>query len=196
MSGPMTRRRGTGVGLRSADDHGFSLIELLIGIVLMGVVGSIMLTGVVRSLGVTSEATTRVDALTALQQAVERSSRNIRAADPITAASATALTVTVYDDVTRRRITYAHTGAQVTETTELFPNHITVTPTSTTTRALIQELDQQGNPVFRYFRADGTAWTTGPVGEIARVEIHLRRAVDRGAPIQLTSSAFVRNTLP
>jgi prepilin-type N-terminal cleavage/methylation domain-containing protein len=179
-----------------ADDRGFSLVELLVAIVLTGIVGTVMLTGVVRSLDVTTEATTRIDALTALQQAVERTSRNIRAADPIHAASATTLELTVYDDVTRRRITYTHSGPVLTETTQLFPNHITITPSSTTTRTVISGLDQGGQAVFRHFRADGTAWTAGAVGEIARVELQLRRAVDRGAPIRLTTSAFVRNTSP
>ncbi len=175
------------------DDQGFTLIELLVAMVISGIVGSVMLTGVVRSLDVTSRATTRVDALTGLQQSVERMSRNIRAADPVTAATGTSLSFTVYDDVTRRTFTYTHVGTQITQTVRTFPNHFTVTPTSTTNGTVATSLNQGTTTVFAYYRDNGTTWTSGPVAEIARIEMRLRHANPDGAPIPLTSSVFLRN---
>ena len=56
---------------------GMPTIGSLVAIVLMGIVGAITLGGVVRSLNVSAEATTRVDALTEVQRAVERISRRM-----------------------------------------------------------------------------------------------------------------------
>lgn len=180
----------------ASDDRGFSLIEVLVAATLSTLLGAIMLTGVVRSLGVTAEATTRVETLSDLQRVAERITRNVRVADPLLVATPTQVRMTAYDDVTRRVIEYTHTGASVSQTITIFANHTTGVASSSSTTTIIDGLDQGAAPVFSFLTANGSTWATpAPIPAIARVEVHLRGSVDRGTPISITSSAFLRNTL-
>jgi hypothetical protein len=75
------------------------------------------------------------------------------------------------------------------------------TPTSTSTTAVVDQLDQGATPVFRYFTVHGTPWpdtTTDPavpldqLSDIRRVELTLVRAID-DSTIPLSTSVFIRN---
>lgn len=62
---------------------GFTLVELLVAMLLLGVVGGVVLRSVVQSMRLTSETTERTNALTDIQRGLERVSRQIRTADPL-----------------------------------------------------------------------------------------------------------------
>lgn len=177
-------------------DSGFTVVELLVAVILTGVIGSVMVTGVVRSLQVTQEATDRVDALTEMQRAAERMARDIRGADPVIAADATTLRFVLFDDVTRRRITYTYdSGAgTIVQRTETFPTHTSTATSSDTTATVIDELTLATPSPFAYVMGDGTPWTSANVGEIARVQLLLRRTLE-SEPVELSTSTFLRNTL-
>lgn len=68
---------------RQSDDEGFTLVEVLVAILLLGIIGGFVLTSVVQALQVTSETSERTDALTDVQRGLERVSRQIRTADPL-----------------------------------------------------------------------------------------------------------------
>lgn len=65
------------------EQRGFSLVELLVVMLLLGVVGAIVMTSIVRSLRTTSAAQDRVAALNELERGIERISRELRAANPL-----------------------------------------------------------------------------------------------------------------
>ncbi|CAN5342810.1 hypothetical protein BH23ACT9_BH23ACT9_19450 [soil metagenome] len=186
----------------SRSDAGFTLVELLVVIVLTGVIGATMVTSVVRSLDVTNRATSRVEALTDMQRALQRMSRNIRAAEPVSpsrsalaTATPTSLSFNVYDPVTRREITYTHTGDALTQSVRTFATHTATTPGAAVVTPVIGDLDQGAVPVFNYFTATGAPWTAGdPVAAIARVQIRLLRATADDV-VEISSGTFLRNTL-
>lgn len=76
------RRRGAEVQ-RAGTQRGFTLVEFLVVVVLLGVVGGIVTTSLIRGMHSTERVDARVTALTDLQRTVERIGRELRAADPL-----------------------------------------------------------------------------------------------------------------
>jgi len=74
-------------------EQGFTLIELLVAVFLVGVIGAVVTAGVVRSLQTTRQDQNRADSASQLRTAIDRFSRDVRASNPLRAASATALTL-------------------------------------------------------------------------------------------------------
>lgn len=60
------------------DERGFSLVELLVVVLVLGVIGGITLTGLVQGLRTGARADARIEAFTDLQRAAERVSRDLR----------------------------------------------------------------------------------------------------------------------
>lgn len=71
--------------LAGGDDAGFTLVELAVVTLVLGVVGAVTATGIIGGMRGTSHAQARVDTLAATQTAIERVSREMRAADPLRA---------------------------------------------------------------------------------------------------------------
>lgn len=69
---PMTHRRGA--------QEGYSLIELLVVMVIFGIVGTIIVGSLARGAQADREAQARIEAFEDMQIALERVSRNVRAA--------------------------------------------------------------------------------------------------------------------
>lgn len=62
------------------DEDGFSLIELMLVLFILGVVGTVIANGLVQAFRANDEAQVRVEAYEDMQIAMERMSRNVRAA--------------------------------------------------------------------------------------------------------------------
>jgi len=73
---------------RGREEGGYSLVEMLVVLLLLGVVGTVVTKGIVTTLRSTRTGTQRAVALSQLQTAADRLSRELRAAeaptDPIT----------------------------------------------------------------------------------------------------------------
>ena len=69
--------------VRAAQDEGFTLVELLVSIVLLGVVGAVVTAGIVTAMKTTRQDELRGDGSAKLRIAVERVSQDVRAADPL-----------------------------------------------------------------------------------------------------------------
>lgn len=80
------------------DEQGFSLIELLVIMVILGVLGAMVTTSVVQGMRVSDQADRRVEALTDLQRAGQRISRELRMACSVEATSAHEAVVDVLRD--------------------------------------------------------------------------------------------------
>lgn len=177
------------------DEGGFSTVELLVVVVISAVLGTAVVSSVVRTMQVSAAATVRVDRLTALQTSHERIARNVRAADPITVARADELAFTVHDDTVRRReITYRVTGSTVTAATTAYDSP-SGSPSGTTTRDVATDLAQGGTPVFSYLDAAGATWDGVDVADITHVEIALVADIPGASPVPLSTTVFVRNSV-
>lgn len=88
-----------------SDESGFTLVELLVVTVILGVVGAITVAGVVRGMQTSAHAQDRVEALTATETTLERISRELRAADPLCAIEPGAVSLIVERD---QRLLYHH----------------------------------------------------------------------------------------
>lgn len=88
---------------RARSDAGFTLVELLVVLVLIGVVGSIVTAGLINALQTTRTTQARIAALNELQVSAERIARELRAACPATAMGANDVTVEVVRSGTKFR---------------------------------------------------------------------------------------------
>jgi prepilin-type N-terminal cleavage/methylation domain-containing protein len=75
------------------DDSGVTLIELLVAVFLVGVVGSVVTAGIVTSMRTTRQDQARASSASQLRTALDRLTRDLRASDPLRAATATTLTM-------------------------------------------------------------------------------------------------------
>lgn len=186
-------------GSRPADEQGFTLVELLVVVVLLGVVGSVALAGIVTAFRTSTNAQERVATLTELETATQRMSREIRMADPVLtspAPAANALAVAVYRGSGRMTFTYAAAGGVLTETRRTFATPTAATPISTVTTELATDLDlDPSDPTFAYRKADDSDWVSGTdaIGELAEVTIRLNGVHGTGGTTEVRTAVFLRN---
>lgn len=182
-------------------DDGFTLVELLVVMSLSMIIGTIVVSSVVRSMQASVAATARIEALNNLEVGMERISRQIRAADPIMSATDDSITVTTYDDTSRAIYAYALTPdrTQLDVTVTRFADFTSTTPVSTGTTPLLFDLDPTAAAPFVYTDAAGTTWPTDgsqPAADIVAVRFGFTRLLPRdGGTVDLTSSVYLRNTL-
>lgn len=74
---------------RLADEQGFTLVELLVVSLIIGVVGAVTATGIISGMRTTADAQDRAEAQAATRVAAERASRELRMADPLRYATST-----------------------------------------------------------------------------------------------------------
>lgn len=178
---------------RADADAGFTLVELLTVITIVLVLGGVVLTSVVQALGITTTTTDRVEALSSLQRAHERMSRNIRAANPIDVATATSLTLNVYTGGDRLLTTYELVGDAVIQTTATYSPAGAATASSTTTATVIDGLDMAGVTLFSYQGAGGPWVPTDGMRQIRTVQIALQATLRDAPSLPLTTGVQIRN---
>lgn len=192
-----------------SEEDGFTLVELLVVMLMIGVVGGIVVTGVTRGMRTTTETQNRVEALTATQTAIERASREMRAADPVRSVTDDHLTLDVHrdgelhhyryslqadgDEWTLRQERWVFTDPATFDATGWEPAESDAAQTST--RSLVQHLVD--NAVFTAYDALGNQLSGEPVPNALNTErltVTVRRAIqDDREPIQIQTSVTVRN---
>jgi prepilin-type N-terminal cleavage/methylation domain-containing protein len=102
-------------------DGGFTLVELLVVLLLLGVVGSIITTSVITAFTSTRRGEARVHALNDLQRGLERVGRELRAADPLVLEPGMDPSAGIGAEIVRRgeRIAYRYYLVEVGESVEL-----------------------------------------------------------------------------
>lgn len=114
-------------------ESGFTLVELLVVLVLMGIVGGIVVSAITTSMRSASSTSARIHATQELEIAMQRITRDIRAADPLELSPSGAFDT--------------EAGAQVVRDGESNTVMYALDATGTELHARIVELDENGNPV-------------------------------------------------
>lgn len=191
---------------RSTDD-GFTMVELLVIMAILGVVGAVTVAGITSGLRTTSYAQARVETLTETQTAIERISREIRAGDPVREVTDQTLILDVCRD--GELLHYRYTVESVGDQWELVQQRWDFArdcPTpdwdpvesdahQTSTRTLVRDLTDAA--VFTALDRDdaelaGTA--TENADDAYRVALRLQREVQDGRdPIEAETTVTLRN---
>lgn len=186
-------------GLRQ--EGGFTLVELLVVMVLMGVVGSVVGTSLVRGMQVSAEAQSRIQGLSELQRGMERLAREVRVADPLCLTLGQEewrLGASVYRDGKRYAYDFYLQGSGADEELRadilMYDPPEDTTPSTVTNGTLIAETGNSilSVPLFEYLDQNGDPPFTP--GAAAQVQINLARQVSGDDPIQVSSTVEVRNT--
>ena len=181
---------------RQGEQAGFTLVELLVVMILLGVIGSIVGSGIVSSMRADRKTRERVAVTGDLTKGVDRMTKQIRVAAPIIDFSSTSLTVETYRNSLRYRYAYAYDASAktVTETLSTYASASDVTPMSVDTQTLLRNVTNgTATPMFEYYDRDGATATA--IDDIARVEISLVETPtgDAQGPISFSTSVFLRN---
>lgn len=174
---------------RPSADGGFTLVELLVVFVILGVVGSIGTIAVTTTLRSASATTSRVVALDELQTAMQRVARDLRAAELFIITDTTSVDREVTADVFRGgelvRVTYS-----VEE-----QDGVDVLIREDTGQTLITLVDNEDEAVFTYLDAEGN-----PIPDVddytkaQQIRIRFIRGIEGRQPVIVESLVNVRNT--
>lgn len=161
-------------------EQGFTLVELLVTMMILGIISAIVVVSVVGSMRRTTVAANRTNALVDIERGLERMSREIRVADPLVidpdGSCDSMTTADCVDEVLTRRmdavtfrggeqVNHSYYLVELPEGVELRQDTERVDPatgtvTSTSTGEFIAEianLDPDptiGRPLFRFLRED------------------------------------------
>jgi prepilin-type N-terminal cleavage/methylation domain-containing protein len=185
-----------------ADDAGYSLVELLVVVILLGVIGGIVSTAAISGMRSTRQTQNRAYSTEAIQAQLERMARDIRVADPIRAASATSITVDEYrGSTTCVREQWALTSGNLVVTAityaawascSAYPSG--VVPTSTVTRTVLTSLDTSITPLFTFADSSGTTLASPTPSQISVVRISVtQNGLENRAGVTFNTAVGVRN---
>ena len=137
--------------------RGFTLVELIVVLGLMAIIGAIIATSVSRGLQADTQARSRIEALEDMQVAMERMSREIRAANPVEEAADNAIKVWVHREDSCHLFTYELVGQDLIARQDRFESDCVTSTGTSGELILLQGLanDDVDTAVFTY-------WSTRP----------------------------------
>jgi len=192
--------------LTRADD-GFTLAELLVVTILIGIVGAISLSGVIAATNVQRHNDRVVMQRDAAQTAVQRMGRDFVTADPLTAANATDVTMRVYRGTRcEQHRWYVNSSNQLVMTTAAFAasttcTNATGTPGTATSTVVARDV-VPGSTVFSFFRWDRTTGkqvsvaspvASTSISRVDRVVIALSLSTLNGSSVTEQEAVDLRN---
>ena len=181
--------------LRLGDEAGVGMVELFIVMLLTSVIGATMLNGLVSSFRHQREQVTYVQTLNTMKLAFERTTMELRAADPLVAATPESVTVRIRRGPetarTCRDVQFALTPAGATS------NLTTQNPVGSAARTVAGGFRPAtaSAPTFQYLD-ENQAVLAAPVSvaSVRYIQVNLRATFDAGAPpVQFTDRIFLRN---
>ena len=173
---------------RTQDDGGFTLVELLVVMLIMGIVGAFTMTSLVQGLQVSNDADRRIQALTDLQQSGQRVSRELRMACLVTTASPDVAVLDLLRDGTRYRYRIEATPDGV-----LQADVDSVASDGTTTDVRVDRIAEDiknADTLFAYTGSDGAAVTVP--SQVRNVTMTLRRQAADDV-VEWTGDLHLRN---
>jgi prepilin-type N-terminal cleavage/methylation domain-containing protein len=170
-------------------DAGFTLVELLVVVLLLGVVGGIVTSGLVSAMQNTRASQARIEAMAELQRGAERITREFRAACPVMSMGSEQVVVGVVRGGETQYHEFYRDGQDrlrhaIKDTAEAPPDGGTV---------LLNDLADYGaDELFTFLGPDGN-----PATEERRVRVAvltLRRDLpEQDQPVEVTTSTSLRN---
>lgn len=172
-------------------EDGVTLIELLVVMVVFGVVGGIVLTSTVTALQNAAATNARIDALQELELAMQRVTRDLRAADPlelVTGEYDTALGASILRDGQRSSVRFRLVDAG--DVQQMVREDVGQT--------LVTNLDNGGDPVFEYLDRFGqeitcTSDCDTALLQAAQVQVRFVRVIPDSTPAIVETRVSVRN---
>lgn len=162
---------------RARREDGFTLVELLVAMLIMGLVGAVVTASLVRGFETQQQVEARLDTHAELQRASARMSQQLRGACPVESLGPWDASVVVFRDGDRLRYTYAHpTGSDAVTVDQDRWDAGTSAWVDVQAGTVVDGLDNRTGtavPVFRWLDADGVA-TTVP-SEVNSILLSLRR---------------------
>ena len=198
-----------------AGEAGFTLVELLVVLLIMGVVGGIVVRGIVSASRTTARGEARVTALTDLQKGLERVGRELRVADPLILDPggdySESVSAQVFRDGERRIYTYylvaTADGTELREDIEVYDGSGTLL--SDRDGLFIADIANlsTGTPLFTYYAPDPATGDLVPVDcagltadqcrsqhlTASQVEIRLEKVLRDQDPLTLSSVLNIRS---
>lgn len=173
---------------RPRQEDGFTLVELLVVILLLGVVGSVVTAGLVSAMQHTRDSQERIYAMAELQRGAERITRELRAACPVMAIDDDDVTVAVQrGDQTTYHQFYRDDSDRlrhaVKETADEVP---------TGGNVLLSGLPDDGVPIFTYL--DDSAQEVDVARNVHVVRINLRNELPaQDQTVEVATTTSLRN---
>lgn len=156
---------------RADGEGGFTLVELLVVMVIMGIIGAFTMSSLVEGLQISNEADRRVQTLTDLQQAGQRVSRELRMACHVEAVAADKAVVDILRDGTRYRYSFA-VDASATLSADIDTVALDGTTSDDRTARIAGEI---ANATSLFTFRDGSGATTTVPSEVRDVTLTLER---------------------
>lgn len=205
----MTTRTRT----RQARRTGLTLVELLVAMVLFAVAGTIALTTLITVSESTRAGTERSVRLADIQTAMERMSRDLRAARPLlldpAGAYGTALGAVVYRDDSRVEYRWRveendEGGLDLRQDRRVFrPEDSDIVTTASSNALVTRVTNGPDEPLFRYYAADGSEITCNGTSSDCRSQHLAARQIEltflleldeQDDPLVSSTRTGVRNT--
>ncbi|MFA9429166.1 type II secretion system protein J [Egicoccus sp. AB-alg2] len=202
---------------RSRQEEGFTLVELLVAIVLLGVVGSVVVSAIVTGMSSARTTTARTMAIHELEVALQRVGRDLRAADPLYVSDNGSYGTHIGAELIRDRqvqvvafrVVNENGGqflVQDTATADLSAvGNGTVEIVEQPRRTLVTNIDNGTAPVFTYFDDYGAEIICTVSGSVTQEEcdlaysdaykigIRLERQLEGQSPVRAETFITVRN---
>lgn len=171
------------------DQSGFTLAELLVVMMILGVISSVLLTGLVRGFEVSTTTDLRIQALNELQSAAERTVRELRMGCAMSVAEPGRAVIDVSRDGKRIRYDFDVVGSTYQiRIDEVQPSGSLV---NVRTEEVIEDVPPgRADTLFVYRDRDGNP-TSAP-GNVRSVEISLATTTE-GNVVELGSHVTLRN---
>jgi len=141
-------------------DAGYSLVEMLVVVVILGVVSAVVSAAIISSLRVQQVTESNVTSMAGARTAIERMSRDIRTANPLRTAQANVISFDMYYGTRCERRTYSVVAGSLVLSRAQFAAGVRcgasgAVPGAATTSTVIKNVtNTTAAPLFRYYRWD------------------------------------------